>query len=141
MHPAWFRIGGVAHDLPTGWERLVRDFVDWLPKRLDEYEKAAMRNGILRARTIGVAQYNTAAALAWGVTGAGLRATGLGFDLRKARPYSGYENFDFEVPVAAQRRCLRPLRWCVSKRCARACASSSSASKTCRPAPTRRIIR
>ncbi len=101
MHPAWYRIGGVAHDLPTGWERLVREFVNWLPKRLDEYEKAAMRNGILRARTIGVAQYDTAAALAWGVTGAGLRATGLGYDLRKARPYSGYENFEFEVPVAA----------------------------------------
>jgi len=101
MHPAWYRIGGVAHDLPVGWERLVREFVNWLPKRLDEYEKAAMRNGILRARTIGVAQYDTAAALAWGVTGAGLRATGLGYDLRKARPYSGYENFEFEVPVAA----------------------------------------
>lgn len=101
MHPAWYRIGGVAHDLPAGWDRLVREFVNWLPKRLDEYEKAAMRNGILRARTIGVAQYDTTAALAWGVTGAGLRATGLGYDLRKARPYSGYQNFEFEVPVAA----------------------------------------
>lgn len=101
MHPAWFRIGGVAHDLPNGWDRLVREFVDWMPKRLDEYEKAAFRNGILRARTIGVAKYNTADALAWGVTGAGLRATGLDYDLRKRRPYSGYENFDFEVPLAA----------------------------------------
>lgn len=101
MHPAWFRIGGVAHDLPKGWDRLVREFVDWMPKRLDEYEKAAFRNGILRARTIGVAKYNTADALAWGVTGAGLRATGLDYDLRKRRPYSGYENFDFEVPLAA----------------------------------------
>ena len=101
MHPAWFRIGGVAHDLPNGWDRLVREFVDWMPRRLDEYEKAAFRNGILRARTIGVAKYNTADALAWGVTGAGLRATGLDYDLRKRRPYSGYENFDFEVPLAA----------------------------------------
>lgn len=101
MHPAWFRIGGVAHDLPKGWEKLVREFVDWMPRRLDEYEKAAFRNGILRARTIGVAKYNTADALAWGVTGAGLRATGLDYDLRKRRPYSGYENFDFEVPLAA----------------------------------------
>ncbi|HEX4881201.1 MAG TPA: NADH-quinone oxidoreductase subunit C/D [Porticoccaceae bacterium] len=101
MHPAWFRIGGVAHDLPKGWDRLVREFVDWMPRRLDEYEKAAFRNGILRARTIGVAKYNTADALSWGVTGAGLRATGLDYDLRKRRPYSGYENFDFEVPLAA----------------------------------------
>jgi NADH-quinone oxidoreductase subunit C/D len=101
MHPAWYRIGGVAHDLPKGWDRLVREFVDWMPKRLDEYEKAALKNGILRSRTIGVAKYNSAQAIEWGVTGAGLRCTGVNFDLRKARPYSGYENFDFEVPLAA----------------------------------------
>ncbi len=110
MHPAWFRIGGVAHDLPNGWEKLVRDFIDWMPKRLDEYVKAAIKNGILRARTIGVAQYNSAEALAWGVTGPGLRATGVDFDVRKARPYSGYENFDFDVPLAhngdAYDRCI-----------------------------------
>ncbi|MFT3930340.1 MAG: NADH-quinone oxidoreductase subunit C/D [Spongiibacteraceae bacterium] len=105
MHPAWYRIGGVAHDLPKGWDKLVREFVEWLPKRLTEYEKAAMRNGIMRARTIGVAQYNTKEALEWGVTGPGLRATGLNYDLRKARPYSGYENFDFEVPLAANGDC------------------------------------
>ena len=101
MHPAWYRIGGVAHDLPRGWDKLVREFVEWLPKRLDEYEKAAMRNGILRARTINVAQYNTAEAIEWGVTGPGLRATGCNYDLRKARPYSGYENFEFEVPLGS----------------------------------------
>ena len=101
MHPAWFRIGGVAHDLPHGWDRLVREFLDWMPKRLVEYEKAAIRNGILRARTIGVAQYNSREAIEWGVTGPGLRATGIDYDLRKARPYSGYENFEFEVPLAA----------------------------------------
>jgi NADH-quinone oxidoreductase subunit C/D len=100
MHPAWFRIGGVAHDLPQGWDKLVRDFVEWMPKRLDEYVSAAMKNGILRSRTIGVAQYNSEQALAWGTTGPGLRATGVNFDLRKARPYSGYENFEFEVPLA-----------------------------------------
>lgn len=100
MHPAWYRIGGVAHDLPRGWDRLVRDFLDWMPQRLKDYEKAAMRNGILKARTIGVAQYTTDEALEWGVTGAGLRATGVDFDLRKARPYSGYDQFDFEVPLA-----------------------------------------
>jgi len=110
MHPAWYRIGGVAHDLPRGWEKLVREFLDWMPARLVEYEKAAIQNGILRARTIGVAQYNTEEALAWGVTGSGLRATGLSYDLRKARPYSGYENFDFDVPITehgdAYDRCL-----------------------------------
>ncbi|HEX4872203.1 MAG TPA: NADH-quinone oxidoreductase subunit C/D [Nevskiaceae bacterium] len=100
MHPAWYRIGGVAHDLPQGWETKVREFVEWLPKRLDEYQKACLENGILIARSRGVAAYSTAEALEWGITGPGLRATGCNFDLRKARPYSGYENFDFEVPVA-----------------------------------------
>lgn len=110
MHPAWYRIGGVAHDLPRGWNKLVRKFLDWMPKRLNEYEKAALKNSILIGRTKGVADYNTKEALEWGVTGAGLRATGCDFDIRKARPYSGYENFEFEVPLAvngdAYDRCM-----------------------------------
>ena len=99
MHPAWFRIGGVAHDLPEGWDRKVREFLDWMPKRLDEYKKAATENAIFKSRSRDVAAYDTASAIEWGVTGPGLRATGCNYDLRKARPYSGYENFDFEVPV------------------------------------------
>ncbi|SQI43786.1 NADH-quinone oxidoreductase subunit C/D [Serratia plymuthica] len=99
MHPAWFRIGGVAHDLPRGWDRLLREFLEWMPKRLDSYVKAALKNSILKGRSVGVASYNAKEALEWGVTGAGLRATGIEFDVRKWRPYSGYENFDFEIPV------------------------------------------
>lgn len=99
MHPAWFRIGGVAHDLPRGWDRLLREFLDWMPKRLASYEKAALQNTILKGRSRGVAAYGAKEALEWGTTGAGLRATGIDFDVRKARPYSGYENFDFEIPV------------------------------------------
>ena len=99
MHPAWYRIGGVAHDLPNGWDRKVKEFLDWFPKRLDEYQKAALKNSILRMRTINVAQYNAEEAVEWGITGPGLRATGVDYDLRKKRPYSGYENFEFEVPL------------------------------------------
>ncbi|WP_367680616.1 NADH-quinone oxidoreductase subunit C/D [Candidatus Fukatsuia anoeciicola] len=99
MHPAWFRIGGVMHDLPQGWENLLHDFLNWMPKRLDSYVKIALKNSILKGRSIGVATYNAEEALAWGVTGAGLRATGIKFDVRKWRPYSGYENFDFDIPV------------------------------------------
>ncbi len=110
MHPAWFRIGGVAHDLPNGWDRLVREFIEWFPSRLDEYVKAAIENSMIIGRAKGVAQYDARQALAWGVTGPGLRATGIDFDLRKARPYAGYENFEFEVPIAyngdAYDRCL-----------------------------------
>lgn len=100
MHPAWYRIGGVAQDLPQGWESLVQEFLDWMPARLREYEKAMMENALVRERTRHVAAFNTVEALEWGVTGPNLRATGCDFDLRKARPYSGYEQFDFEVPLA-----------------------------------------
>lgn len=99
MHPAWFRIGGVAHDLPIGWERLLKAFLDWMPKRLEEYVTAALKNSVLKARSQGVATYNAKEALEWGVTGAGLRATGTEFDVRKWRPYSGYDKFDFDIPV------------------------------------------
>ena len=99
MHPAFYRIGGVAQDLPQGWQALVQEFLDWMPPRLREYEKAMMENTLVRERTRHVAAFNTAEALEWGVTGPNLRATGCDFDLRKARPYSGYEQFDFEVPL------------------------------------------
>ncbi|BBI68916.1 hypothetical protein PKHYL_31070 [Psychrobacter sp. KH172YL61] len=69
MHPAWFRIGGTAADLPRGWQRLVREFLDWMPKRLDEYVKAALQNSVLKGRTQGVAQYNAKQALALGRDG------------------------------------------------------------------------
>ncbi|WP_228704329.1 NADH-quinone oxidoreductase subunit C/D [Marinobacter daqiaonensis] len=99
MHPAWYRIGGVAQDLPRGWENLVQEFLDWMPPRLREYEKAMMENALVRERTRHVAAFNTADALEWGVTGPNLRATGCNFDLRKQRPYSGYDNFEFEIPL------------------------------------------
>ncbi|WP_207626983.1 NADH-quinone oxidoreductase subunit C/D [Photorhabdus stackebrandtii] len=105
MHPAWFRIGGVAHDLPRGWDKLLNDFLNWMPKRLDSYVKVALKNSILKGRSIGVAAYNSKQALDWGTTGAGLRATGIAFDVRKWRPYSGYENFEFDVPIGNNGDC------------------------------------
>lgn len=67
MHPAWFRIGGVAHDLPRGWDKLLRELLDWLPKRLDSYVTTALKNTILKGRSIGVAAYTKEEALAWGL--------------------------------------------------------------------------
>src|SRR3546814_18322781 len=63
MHPAWYRIGGLAHDLPQGLDRLVREFVDYLPARLDEYQKVALENSIVVSRTRGIAAYDPAQAM------------------------------------------------------------------------------
>jgi NADH-quinone oxidoreductase subunit C/D len=105
MHPAWFRIGGVAQDLPDGWDRMVREFIDAMPARLDHYQRMAMDNTILKQRTVDIGAYDTREALEWGITGPSLRATGMDFDLRRDRPYGGYDQFDFEVPVGARGDC------------------------------------
>jgi NADH-quinone oxidoreductase subunit C/D len=100
MHPSFFRIGGVAMDLPNGWDRLVREFLDYLPARLRDYDGIIRKNRLLRARLEGVGEFTRDEAIAWGATGPALRATGLAWDLRKERPYSGYERFAFDVPTA-----------------------------------------
>jgi NADH-quinone oxidoreductase subunit C/D len=105
MHPSWFRIGGVAQDLPAGWEAMFRDYVDYQRNRLREYDAMVMQNRIFKARTQNIGDYTTDAAIDWGVTGPNLRATGLEWDFRKKRPYSGYDQFEFEVPTATHGDC------------------------------------
>ena len=102
MHPEWFRIGGVAADLPKGWEKMFRDFLSYLPPRLIEYDHAVMQNRIFKGRTQGVGRYTADEAIEWGVTGPNLRACGFAWDFRKRQPYSGYEQFEFEIPTALE---------------------------------------
>lgn len=106
MHPNWFRIGGVAQDLPKGWDVLVKNFIDYFPARLKEYDNLVIKNRLFKMRTEGVGIFTTEEAIEWGATGANLRACGFDWDFRKKRPYSGYEMFDFEIPLGKNGDCF-----------------------------------
>ena len=105
MHPGWFRIGGVAQDLPEGWEQMIRDFIAYLPKKLREYDKSVLGNSIVKMRTEGISALSPDEAIEWGATGPMLRATGLAWDYRKKRPYGGYDQFEFDIPVGKRGDC------------------------------------
>ncbi|MGA2477528.1 MAG: NADH-quinone oxidoreductase subunit C/D [Spirochaetia bacterium] len=99
MHPAWFRIGGVAQDLPKGWDTMVRDFIVYMRRRMKDYDGAILKNKLVKARTVGIGSLSGQEAIAWGATGPMIRGSGIPWDLRKKKPYGGYEKFDFEVPT------------------------------------------
>ena len=102
MMASYFRAGGLAWDLPAGFEEAVQAILDIMPKRIDDYERLLTRNPIWMERTQGVGAITTEEALALSGTGPALRATGLAWDLRKTMPYSVYEAFDFEIPVGSR---------------------------------------
>jgi NADH-quinone oxidoreductase subunit D len=94
-----FRIGGCARDAYEGFDKEVLEFCDKQDKRLVEYEELLTGNRIWKDRTVGVGVISPEACIAIGLTGPPLRGSGVKWDLRKAQPYSSYEDFDFEIPI------------------------------------------
>jgi NADH-quinone oxidoreductase subunit D len=99
MMSSYFRVGGLAEDIPPDFEGRVREILRVFPSRIDDYEGLLAANPIWLERTQGIGAVDTATALDLGLTGPSLRATGLAYDCRKASPYSGYDRYDFTVPT------------------------------------------
>jgi NADH-quinone oxidoreductase subunit D len=99
MMVTYFRPGGVWRDVPVEFEAAVRNFIKIFPKRIDEYEALLTKNPLWLDRMVGIGKLDAATALQYGVTGPMLRASGVNWDLRKIRPYAGYEQYDFNVPI------------------------------------------
>jgi NADH-quinone oxidoreductase subunit D len=99
LTPSYFRIGGLMMDLPAGFERRARQFMDDFPKAVDEFETLLSGNRIFQNRTRGVGIITAEDAIDMGVTGPCLRGSGVAIDVRRTNPYTGYETYDFEIPV------------------------------------------
>lgn len=102
MMTTYIRPGGVWRDVPVEFETAVRDFIKIFPKRVAEYEKLLTKNPLFIDRMVNIGYLSKETALSYGVTGPMLRASGVNWDLRKARPYMGYEQYDFNVPVLTE---------------------------------------
>ena len=99
LTPSYFRIGGLMMDLPAGFERRVKQFMDDFPEALNTFDTLATGNTIWQSRTKGVGIISAEDAIDWGLTGPSLRGSGVELDLRKANPYTGYERYDFDIPT------------------------------------------
>ncbi|CAN5271699.1 NADH dehydrogenase (quinone) subunit D [soil metagenome] len=99
MTPSYFRIGGLMMDLPAGFDNRCRQFIEDFPDALNTFETLATGNPIWQSRTKDVGVISGEDAINWGLTGPCLRGSGVGIDLRRHNPYTGYETYDFEIPV------------------------------------------
>lgn len=99
MTSNFFRAGGLSMDVPPEFEKKVRDFINEMPANIDTYEGLLTTNPIWLKRTIGNGVISAEDAIDYGITGPALRGSGVDWDLRRDNPYSGYEDFQFQVPV------------------------------------------
>jgi NADH-quinone oxidoreductase subunit D len=99
MTPSYFRIGGLMMDLPAGFERRCKQFLEDFPAAMEMFETLVTGNTIFQSRTKEVGFISKENAISWGLTGPCLRGSGVEIDLRVHNPYTGYENYDFDIPV------------------------------------------
>lgn len=99
LTPSYFRIGGLMMDLPAGFERRVNQFLADFPTAMEQFEVLVTGNTIWQSRTKGIGVISGEEAIDWGLTGPCLRGSGVALDLRKSNPYSGYDTYDFDIPV------------------------------------------
>jgi NADH-quinone oxidoreductase subunit D len=102
MFPSYIRIGGLREDLPRGFHEAVTNFLDLLPRKVDEYEKLLTKNDVWLRRTVGVGTLSREDTMAWGLVGPMARAVGIPYDVRKMFPYLKYDTFDFKVPTRTE---------------------------------------
>lgn len=102
MTPSYFRVGGLSLDLPDGFVRRVQDYCNDLPEALSEFDKLLTHNPIFRMRTERIGYISARDAIDWGLSGPSLRASGVAYDVRRANPYSSYDQFDFEIPTRTE---------------------------------------
>ncbi len=99
LTPSYFRIGGLMMDLPAGFESRVNQFLAGFPSALKDFQKLLTGNRIFQKRTQNVGRISGADAIDWGLSGPCLRGSGVELDVRRANPYTGYEKYDFEIPI------------------------------------------
>jgi NADH-quinone oxidoreductase subunit D len=99
LHANYFRVGGVARDLPDGLLEDISAWIEKFPKVLDDIEVVATSNRIFKQRTVDIGTVSKEQAIDWGFTGPNLRASGVAWDLRKSQPYEVYDRLEFDIPV------------------------------------------
>ena len=99
MMSSYFRVGGLAKDIPAGFDERVKDILDTFPAKINEYEGLLTNNKIWRNRTIGVGSISAEDAIDAGLSGPNLRGSGVAWDIRKSNPYSYYDKFEFDIPT------------------------------------------
>jgi NADH-quinone oxidoreductase subunit D len=129
MTPSYFRVGGMFQDLPAGFDAKVESFLEEFPSALEAFDTLLTGNPIFRRRLEGVGVISAEDAIQWGITGPSLRGSGVGYDIRRAEPYCGYELYDFDIPTEAAgdvwarymvrrqefRESLKIVRQCIDK--------------------------